>query len=78
MKTITIDITNCLYYSLPPLIMFIIIMWCFMKYEYDSYCDNFIDIFTYLVLSLCMTAIFSLIYFNILHLILDYHYTFTL
>lgn len=78
MKTITIDITNCLYYGLPPLIMFIICIWCFIKYEYDERYDNFIDIFVYVILSLSLAILFSLIYFGILHLTLDYHYTFTL
>lgn len=78
MKTITIDITNCLYYVLPPLIMFIICIWYFMKYEYDKSCDNIEIILTYFVLSLLFTILFSVIYFGILHLILDYHYTFTL
>ena len=78
MKTITIDITNCLYYGLPPLIMFIICMWYFMKYEYDKSFDNIEMILTYLVLSSLFTTFLSLLYFGILHLILDYHYTFTL
>lgn len=78
MKTITIDITDCLYYGLPPLIMFIICIWCFMKYEYDKHYDNIIDISAYITLSLCFTTLFSILYFGLLHLILYYHYTFTL
>ena len=78
MKTITIDITNCLYYGLPILIMFIICMWCFMKYEYDKRYDNLINILSYFISSLLFTTLFSLLYFGLLHLILDYHYTFTL
>lgn len=76
MKTITIDITDCLYYGLPILIMFIICIWYFMKYEYDK-SDNIEIILAYFVLSLLFTTLFSLLYFGLLHLILDYHYTFT-
>ena len=78
MKTITIDITDCLYYGLPILIMFIICIWYFMKYEYAKSFDNIEMILTYLLLSLCFTTLFSILYFGLLHLILDYHYTFTL
>lgn len=83
MKTITIDITNCLYYGLPPLIMFIICMWYLIKHEYDN--DVHEDIYDYItyislytLLSLTVTTLFSLIYFGIFHLILDYHYIFRL
>ena len=48
----------------------------FMKYEYDK-SDNIEIILAYFVLSLLFTTLFSLLYFGLLHLILDYHYTFT-
>jgi hypothetical protein len=75
MKTLTIDVTDCLYYVLPPLIMFIIFVWYFMKYECN---DDAILIFTNIIISSLFTALLSLLYFGVLHLILDYHYTFTL
>jgi len=69
MKTITIDITECLYYLIPIVVIYCISYRLFLKKYYYYYLDAE-DKIIIGVLSFLITILASIIYFVILNLIL--------
>jgi hypothetical protein len=75
MITITVDITECLYYSIPIMVIYIII-YNMLWYEFNSkYIERSnLDKALYHFFCFLITVLFSLIYFGILHFILSHNF----
>ena len=71
MKTITIDITECLYYLIPIVVTYYI---CYRLFLNDLTCYNrlnYEDRIVLFIVSLIMTISISTIYFIVLYMILN-------